>query len=85
MGPMARLAIASAMVVVVDQATKALAHAGLLGTGWAEPLVNPDLALGLASGPGSAQLLLGGSVQGLRDLVDPSKGWAAFVETTDSG
>jgi lipoprotein signal peptidase len=59
MGPTTRLAIAFATVVGLDQATKTLAHAGLLGTGWVEPMSNPDLALGLAGAPSSTELLLG--------------------------
>jgi lipoprotein signal peptidase len=59
LGPTTRLAIASAVVVVLDQATKTLAHAGLLRTGWVGPVANRDLALGLAGGPWSAELLLG--------------------------
>ena len=69
MGPTTRLVIASAMVVVIDQVTKSLAQAGLLGTGWVEPVVNPDLALGLASGGSSAELLLGVTLVVLVGLV----------------
>jgi lipoprotein signal peptidase len=59
MGTPTRLTIASALVVLVDQVTKTLAQAGLLGSGWVEPVTNPDLALGLAGGTSSAELLLG--------------------------
>ncbi len=69
MGPTTRLAIASAMVVAADQVSKMLAHAGLLGTGWVEPVVNPDLALGLAGGPSSAESLLGVATLVLAGLV----------------
>jgi lipoprotein signal peptidase len=64
-----RLAIASTPVVALDQASKALAHAGLLGTGWVDPVVNADLALGLVGGAPSHELLLGVLVAVLVGLV----------------
>jgi len=69
MSPTTRLALASAMVAMSDQASKTLAHAGLPGSGWVDPVVNPELALGLAGGAPSDELLLGVVVLVLVGLV----------------